>query len=145
MERPKLLYIALVVSLFVVSGCASMSEGSKKGAATGGLLGATAGAIIGHQSGSGIEGAAIGAAGGALAGAMIGDKMENARRNNPNHFAITEIVEYAQKGVPDDVIIQQIDRTQSKYYLTTETIVYLKNNNVSDKVINYMIATTQTN
>lgn len=134
--------ILMVLLAFVVSGCA-MTEGEKKGAAAGGALGAITGAVIGHQSGETGEGAAIGGAIGALAGTVAGRKMEEARKNNPNHLHITKIVEMSNEGVPDKVIIDNIERTDSVYYLNSETIDYLKKKGVSDKVVDYMLSTSQ--
>ncbi len=134
----------LMVCGIVLSGCATMGEKTKTGAIAGGVLGAAAGGIIGHQSGHGGEGAAIGAAVGALSGGVIGNQMDKQYyKNNEQHISIVEIADMAQKGVPDSVIISEVDRTDSKYKLTSEGITYLKNNGVSDKVIDYMLATVQ--
>lgn len=123
-------------------GCETMGEKTKTGALTGGLIGAAAGGIIGHQSGHGWEGAAIGAGAGALGGGLIGNQMDkNATAVNPNHLSTMQIADMASKKVPDDVIIEEINRTKSKYVLTSEIISYLKNNGVSDKVIDVMMAT----
>ncbi|MEW6102149.1 MAG: hypothetical protein AB1481_07680, partial [Candidatus Omnitrophota bacterium] len=54
----------------------------------------------------------------------------------------TAIVDMAAKGAPDDVIISEIQRTHSVYTLTSEIITYLKQNKVSDKVIDYMMSTS---
>ncbi|MBD3246152.1 MAG: hypothetical protein GF333_03985 [Candidatus Omnitrophica bacterium] len=130
--------LAMVIGGVCVAGC---TEGARTGGLTGGALGAATGAIIGHQSGETGEGAAIGAATGALAGGLIGDQMHKSRRSNPRHLAITEIVEMSQQGVPDQVIVDEIDRTNSEYYLKAEVISYLQGKGVSDRVINYMIET----
>lgn len=143
MKRGLLLVLCLV---FVVAfvGCESMGPKTKTGAVTGGLIGAAAGGIIGHQSGHGWEGAAIGAGAGALTGGLIGSSMDSkAQAVNPNHLSTMQIAEMAQKKVPDDVIIEEINRTKSKYTLTSEIITYLKDNGVSDKVIDVMMATSK--
>lgn len=138
--------IALLIFLsaaVVLAGCETMGQKTKTGAVTGGVIGAATGAIIGHQMGRGAEGAAIGAAVGAISGGLIGRQLDEldkkATATNPNHLAITSIVDMAQKGVPDDVIISEIKRTGSTYELTSEVITYLKQNKVGDKVINYML------
>lgn len=134
------LFIALA---FLLAGCESMGPKTKTGAVAGGLIGATAGGIIGHQSGSGLEGAAIGAAVGALSGGLIGSAMDDADKKalavNPSHITLMKIAEMGSQGVPDSVIIGEIQRTRSTYQLNSEIITYLKNNKVSDKVIDYMI------
>ena len=130
--------LCLVVAL---SGCQSMGEKAKTGTVAGGLLGAAAGGIIGHQSGHGLEGAAIGAGVGALGGALVGSSMDDKEQeaSNPEYLSIVEIVEMKSKGVPDDVIVEEIKRTKSTYKLSAETITYLKNNGVGDKVIDVML------
>ncbi|MEW6101721.1 MAG: hypothetical protein AB1481_05445 [Candidatus Omnitrophota bacterium] len=60
---------------------------------------------------------------------------------NPAYLPIMSIANMASQGVPDDVIIEEIKRTHSVYKLSSETITYLKQNNVSDRVIDFMIAT----
>jgi len=120
-----------------------MSGKTKSGALIGGIVGAGAGGIIGHQSGHGGEGAAIGAAVGAISGGLIGNQIgksdQKAQAANPSHLGILEIVDMASQGVPDDVIIDEIRRTDSEYDLSPETIDYLKDNGVSDKVIDEML------
>lgn len=59
---------------------------------------------------------------------------------NPSYLPITSIVNMASQGVPDSVIISEIEQTQSKYKLDTDTISYLRQNGVSDEVIDYMLA-----
>jgi len=134
----------LVLSLFLVlsaAGCASMGEKAKTGAVAGGLLGAAAGGIIGHQSGHGLEGAAIGGAAGVLGGGLIGNQMDKkALAANPNHITVIKIAEMAAKGIPDGVIISEIQRTKSVYTLTSEVITYLKENGVNDRVVDYMLS-----
>ena len=136
--------IAIVFLCFVLFvGCESMGEKTKGGALIGGIVGAGAGGIIGHQSGHGGEGAAIGAAVGAISGGLIGNQIDKndqeAKTTNPNHLGILQIVDMASQGVPDDVIIDEIRRTNSSYNLTSETITYLKENGVGDKVIDEML------
>jgi len=124
-----------------------MGPKARTGAVTGGLIGATAGGIIGHQSGSGLEGAAIGAAVGALSGGLIGSSIDQRDREamavNPNHIPLPKIAEMAKSGTPDAVIISEIDRTHSVYYLNSEIIAYLKNNKVGDRVVDYMMQTAR--
>ncbi len=60
---------------------------------------------------------------------------------NPYYLPVTKIAEMASTKVPDSVIIGEIQRTHSTYSLTAEVITYLKQNRVSDQVINYMLQT----
>ncbi len=127
-----------------VAGCENMGGNTKKGAGLGALAGAAAGGIIGHQGGHGWEGALIGGASGAVLGGVIGNESDKRQQElNKEHITIIEIAEMGQKGIPDEVIISEIDRTHSEYTLTSETITYLKDNKISDKVINRMMTTTR--
>lgn len=60
---------------------------------------------------------------------------------NPNYMPLTSIVHMASQGVPDVVIIDEIKRTGSVYKLNSEIITYLKQNSVSDEVIDFMMQT----
>lgn len=145
--KGKMLLILFVTVAVVLAGCETMGPKAKTGAVTAGVIGAGTGAIIGHQMGRTGEGAAIGAAIGALSGGLIGNQIDQldkrALETNPSYLTITAIAEMAYKGTPDDVIISEIDRTRSTYRLTSEIIAYLKQNKVSDRVINYMMATAR--
>lgn len=139
----KIIILFLALSLL---GCESMGPKTKTAAVTGGVIGAVAGGVIGHQMGEGVAGAAIGAAVGAVGGGLLGNEWDKADQksleDNPNYITIAGIVDMAAKGMPDDVIIEEIKRTKSVYHLSAETIGYLKNNKVSNKVVDYMLATT---
>lgn len=139
----KVYLCALTIASLALAGCESTGPKTKTGAVGGGLIGATAGGIIGHQSGHGLEGAGIGAAIGAVSGALLGNswdqKDKEATAVNPSYIPLTKIAEMAQSGTPDAVIISEIDRTRSTYDLNSEIITYLKNNKVSDRVIDYMM------
>jgi hypothetical protein len=58
---------------------------------------------------------------------------------NPYYLPLTKIVEMASQNAPDSVIISEIQRTHSVYKLNSEIITYLKQNKVSDTVIDYMM------
>ena len=134
--------VLILLFAAALAGCETLGEGTKKGAGIGALTGAAIGGIVGHQDGHAWEGALIGGAAGALSGGLIGYQMDKYQAaNNANYIPIDRIVEMASKGMPDDLIISEIDRTHSVYKLTSEIITYLKNNNVSDKVIDHMMQT----
>lgn len=145
--KSKMLLALFVALALVIAGCESMGPKTKTGAVAGGVIGAAAGGIIGHQSGHGLEGAGIGAAVGALSGGLLGSAMDQKDREamavNPSHIPLTKIAEMASSGTPDAVIIAEIDRTHSTYSLNSEIISYLKQNKVSDKVIDYMMGTSR--
>ena len=139
--RKKVLSSLLLILVLAITGCATMGEKTKTGAVAGGLVGAIAGGIIGHQSGHGLEGAAIGGATGVLSGGVIGSQMDKkALATNPSHITVMKIVDLAAKNIPDAVIISEIQRTKSVYNLTSEIITYLKENGVSDRVVDYMLS-----
>lgn len=144
MKKDILVVLSLVV---VLAGCQSTGPKTKTGAVTGGVIGAAIGGIIGHQSGHGLEGAGIGAAVGALGGALVGSAMDQSDKQalatNPEHLTLVKIAEMANQGTPDAVIIDEIQRTNSVYNLNSEIITYLKQNKVSDKVIDYMMSTAK--
>ncbi|WP_350283660.1 OmpA family protein [Nitrosomonas sp.] len=86
--------ISILLTGFVISGCADMS-GTQKGTGTGALLGAGTGAAIGALAGGG-KGAAIGAGAGAALGAGAGylwsKKMEEQKVQMENATAGTGVV-----------------------------------------------------
>lgn len=90
----KIRVIAILLTGFVISGCADMS-GAQKGTGTGALLGAGTGAAIGALAGGG-KGAAIGAGAGAALGAGAGylwsKKMEEQKVQMENATAGTGVV-----------------------------------------------------
>lgn len=143
--KGKILLVLIAGLALIAVGCESMGPKTKTGTVAGGVIGATAGGIIGHQSGHGLEGAGIGAVVGALGGALVGSGMDqhdkDAMAVNPNHIPLTKIAEMGSQGTPDAVIIAEIDRTHSVYKLNSEIITYLKQNKVSDRVIDHMMAT----
>jgi uncharacterized protein YcfJ len=135
---------------FLNAGCQSAQTRATEGAVIGGVLGAAAGGIIGHQSGHGAEGAGIGAAAGALAGAIAGSQIQKpgqaqqttqtTQAANPNQMAIQQIVDLTKQGVNEAVIIDKIRLTNSKFNLTAADIDYLKQQGVSQSVIDAMQA-----
>ncbi|MBP9853609.1 MAG: hypothetical protein KBD53_01935 [Candidatus Omnitrophica bacterium] len=137
----KFTIFALLLTL-ATYGCESLDTGTKKGAAIGALSGAALGGVIGHNDGRhGGEGAAIGLAAGALGGALIGNATDKKAASSSNYVTVIEIADMAEKGVPSNIIIDELIRTKSKYNLTSEQIDYLRSNGVEAKVIDYMLST----
>jgi uncharacterized protein YcfJ len=137
-----------LLAVLIVSGCASMGENTKKGAAIGGLAGAAVGGIVGYQNGHGLAGALIGGATGATAGGVLGNQADQNVRNAStsaaaSQLSVVDVARMGKEGVPEDVIIGEIDRTHSKFSLNSETITYLKTNNISDHVIDHMLASAK--
>lgn len=137
----KLTVLALLLTIFAY-GCESLDTGTKKGAALGALSGAAIGGIVGHNDDEhGAEGAAIGAAAGALSGALIGNAMDKKAKSSDSYLSVVEIADMAEKGVPSNIIIDEIERTRSRYNLTIEQIDYLRSKGVEGKVVDYMLTT----
>jgi len=152
MKRRIALILSIGVTLLAV-GCQNAQTKAVEGALIGGILGAGAGGIIGHQSRHAGEGVAIGAAAGAITGALIGSSMpkqqagqsatgatQGAQTANPNQMSIQQVVDMAQQNINENVIIDKIRLSNSKFHLTAEDINYLKQKGVTQKVIDAMQA-----
>jgi len=144
-------FISFIVCIFFVFlniGCQNTKTRAVEGAVIGGVIGAGAGGIIGQQKHRGSEGAGIGAAVGAIAGAIVGSQIEKPSQSNQstpvtqnvnlNQMSIQQIVDLTKQGVNEDVIIDKIRLTNSRYKLNVDDINYLKQNGVSQKVIDAM-------
>ena len=123
-------------------------------AGTGALAGAGIGAVGGGLIGGG-TGALIGGAVGATTGAVIGASLDASDRSslekqsprtlkkidNGEKLSPDDIKKMSRAGINDEVIISQIDATNSIFYLSSADIIDLKKSGVSQRVINYMIQT----
>lgn len=58
---------------------------------------------------------------------------------NPSYLSITSIANMCSQGIPEDVIIEEIQRTGSAYKLSLETIDYLRRNGAGERLINFML------
>lgn len=133
-----------LVLMVPVMGCAT-HEGT--GAAVGGLLGAGTGAIIGQAAGNTGAGALLGAGVGALTGAAVGnaeDRKEHreamqATATSQGPMSIQDVVYLTQSNVHESTIIKQIQTSRTVFQLGSGDVVQLKNQGVSDNVINAML------
>ena len=140
------IFIGILFLVSATAGCQSSDTRATEGTIIGGLLGATAGGIVGHQSGHGLEGAGIGAAAGALTGAIVGSNIKkqghkggsSAQAANPNQMTMQQIVDMTKQGINENVIIDKIRLTNSKFSLSPQEVGYLKEQGVSQDVINTM-------
>jgi len=142
---------ALAALVTLSSGC----DRTVGGALTGGVIGAGAGAIIGNQSGHAGEGALIGAGIGALSGGIIGHAIDDAERQELQQqhpetlerwdggqpLSPADVVNLTRARVSDNVIISQIRNTRTTYRLSAQDIIYLQQNGVSTRVIDFMVNT----
>lgn len=138
--------ICLIVSIITVSftGCAT-HEGT--GAAIGGALGAGTGTLIGAASGHAGAGALIGGGIGALGGALVGREEDKAERremvrqasaSSSGPMSTGDVLYMTSQGVSEDNIIAQIRNTRTRFVLTTDDLVNLKNQGVSPRVMQVM-------
>jgi len=146
----KLVVSALLVPVLFTCGCSSMSN-TEKGVGAGGLIGAGTGALIGHATGHTGAGALIGAGVGALSGGLIGNAVDESDKKTDAKIAaaaaaqqgpmgITDVVYLAQQHVTDEVIITQIRSTHAVFQLSAGDTVWLKQQGVSDAVVQEMLA-----
>lgn len=134
-----------IILLVPTMGCAT-HEGT--GAAVGGLLGAGTGALIGKAAGNTGAGTLLGAGVGALAGAAVGnaeDRKEHreavqaAAATSQGPMSIQDVVYLTQSNVHESTIIKQIQTSRTVFQLGSGDVVQLKNQGVSDNVINAML------
>jgi hypothetical protein len=144
-----------VIASFALLACGCQSANNKAGEGTvvGGVLGAGAGAIIGNQSHHAAGGALIGGALGALGGALVGSNVPKNQQPQAQagyepqpgyqspysqQISIDEIVTLTGQGASDEIIIDRIKATNSRFTLTEAQIASLKSKGVSQAVINAM-------
>ncbi|MCI0704893.1 MAG: DUF1269 domain-containing protein [Planctomycetia bacterium] len=145
---------AVLVFAVASSGCATMSN-AEKGAIGGGVVGTAAGTAIGAATGDPLLGAGIGAATGTLGGALLGKSIDRDERREreinqaaavaaaqaqQRRMGIADVMDMAQKGHDDQVIINQIRSTGSTFQLNGSDLDMLKNSGVSARVIAEMQA-----
>ncbi len=149
-----------VVALMVAAGAAGCETKAGTGALVGGAAGAGLGAIIGNQShGHAAGGAVIGGLVGAGTGALIGNEMDksdardqqrqqsyNTRDPQPTRSysndtrGVTrqDVISWTGRGTSDDIIIDRIERSHTKFYLSAADETQLRDNGVSEEVIRTM-------
>lgn len=143
--------------VFVSPGCQSKTG---SGAVIGGATGAAVGGVIGHNSGSRSgEGALIGGAIGALSGALIGRGIDERDRQaaysyqasedfDRRHAAKTspskqDVIDWTARGTSDDIIIDRIERSGAVFRLSASEENRLRDEGVSEEVIQAMKATAR--
>lgn len=140
--------LAMISAAVFLVSCESKAG---TGAIAGAGLGAASGALITGTGGGALIGGAIGAAGGALIGAALDDTdRRSMEQQSPRtlkkidrgeQLSVDDIKKMSKAGLSDNVIISQIQATNSTFYLSTADIIDLKNSGVSQRVIDYMIQT----
>ena len=150
MVRTRLLIIVVALGSWLSTGCSSMSN-TEKGVGLGGLIGAGVGTAVGAATGDTGTGAVVGGLLGAGVGGLAGADADARDREQadirraaaeaqatPGPVGLTDVVQLTQRGVSDDVIINHIRQSRSTYRLSTQDILMLQENKVSDRVINEM-------
>ncbi|MFH1128336.1 MAG: glycine zipper domain-containing protein [Candidatus Omnitrophota bacterium] len=148
----KTISLIIILSFVLIGlGCEGTKSKAVEGSVVGGVVGAGAGAIIGSVMGKAGVGAGIGAAVGAVSGGLIGSQIEKkpqaettpqqaAQTVTTEQMSVLQIIELTQQGTPDDIIIDKIKKTNSKFNLSAEDINYLQKQRISQKVIDAMMA-----
>jgi hypothetical protein len=144
------LFILSGFTVLTASGCATNTG---TGALAGGGLGAATGAVIGSATGHAGTGAAIGAGLGAAAGGLIGAGQDENDRKNADRVAqasavqqqramsIHDVVYMSRQGIAEETIIAQIQSSGSYFQLTSADIVELRQQGVSERVVQTMLST----
>lgn len=146
MSNIRLVKVAVLPAMLMLCGCASMTP-TDRGVLGGGAIGAGTGAIVGNALGNTGAGAAIGAVVGAVSGGLIGNEVEKSEQRQvaavqaQTQLGIADVIQMAQSHISDPVIIQQIRTSGSVYHLSGPDVLTLKQNGVSDVVVQEMMAT----
>ncbi len=152
----------LIATTLGAAGPIACENKTQSGALIGGLGGAGVGAAIGSASGNAGKGALIGGAAGVLGGALVGNGMdrsekkkaeqaEAARRSEERSYARTperltrqDVVRWSDDGISDEVIIDRIERSDAIFRLSAKDENSLRDDGVSEDVIEAMKHTVRT-
>jgi len=146
MKKISFIMCILAVSSILLTSCESKAG---TGALVGGGLGAGTGALIG-----GGKGALIGGGVGIVAGALVGHMLDESERNrvednsprtlkhidNGEQLSVNDVIALHKSGISDKKIMDLIEKTNSRYYLSSETIHRLERAGISDRLIEFMKA-----
>lgn len=155
--KTKYITSCLVTTAVALSsvGCANKTQsGSAIGAGTGAAIGASVGSLVHSSAGAG---ALIGVGVGALSGALIGNAMDEQDKRQaqelrnlpPNKNYVNspvskqDVVDWNRRGVKDEVIIDRIERSGTRFYLTAADENMLRENGVKEEVVRAMKDTTR--
>ena len=140
--------ILAIGPILMTTGCENKAE---TGALVGAGVGMGAGALVSPTPAGVLVGGAVGAVGGALIGAAL-DSSDRDKLNSESprttrkidrgeQLSTRDIEKMTQAGLSDDKIIGAINSTGSVYHLSASDVQELKNNGVSQRVIDYMLQT----
>src|SRR4051794_14726182 len=139
-----------LLTIATAGGCETSSY-MQRGTLLGGLGGAGIGALVGKATGHTAVGTAVGAGAGAIAGAAVGSQMDNneARKQaaaaaqadiDPGGATTVDVLQMTRAGVPPQEIINYVNHAGMLDALTTQDVIYLRNQGVSSEVVQAMIA-----
>src|SRR5215469_16240456 len=156
MRRLQVLTLTVAASAVIMTGC-TYPNGAPNNTGTGALIGAGSGAAMGAALGGrdAAAGALIGGIFGAITGTLIGNSIDRAQadqlqaqapvtyvrvqQNQP--LTVDDVKALVRAKVSDDVIIAQIQNSHTIYHLSPQDIIDLHSAGVSDRIVNFMIAT----
>src|SRR5262249_55435838 len=148
MNRTKLASMLLLPSL-LTCGCTGMYH-TDQGMATGGVVGGLLGAGVGALTHRPAAGALIGAGTGALVGGAVGNAQDRADAKKAAaavaaaqqaQMRLEDIANLTANGISDVEIINQIRTTGSVFHLTSDQLIWLRQQHVSNAVVTEMQAT----
>jgi hypothetical protein len=132
--------LLLGLACLAITGCQTPNQ--TNGAVAGGVMGGILGTGVGILARNPAAGALIGAGTGAVVGSAVGASQDKKEAKAAQAYAaahpplsLPDVVQMANSGVSDTVIIQQMDATHSAYNLTPADIQYLTQAHVSNNVI----------
>src|SRR4051812_10089740 len=141
-----------LLTISAASGCQSSSY-TQRGTVLGGLGGAGIGALIGRATGHTTAGAAIGAGAGAVTGAAVGSGLDEIEARNraeiaaqlgrdvdPGGATTVEVLEMTRAGVAPQLIINYVNSAGMMQPLTTQDVIYLRDQGVDANVVQAMLA-----
>ena len=151
----RIIRIAAVVAASLTLFACYSPLGRPDYTASGALAGAATGAVIGSAAGGDPGSAVLGAAVGTIVGSLIGHGLDQAqesqlrteapqtlqRLEEGQPLTVQDVRALARAGISDDLIISQIRNSRTIYHLTTADIIALKNEGISERVIDFMINT----
>jgi Glycine zipper len=141
MMRARLFGLFIASSIcFIMAGCQSGPH-AQQGTLLGGLTGGAMGALIGDRSDNALPGAMIGALAGGLAGNAVGGRVDQEIEASkvppvsPSAVTIPDLISLSRSGLSEEVILNQVRANGFNGNLTSDTLIYLKNQGVSDRAI----------
>lgn len=130
--RGNMVVVGIVVAAVFISGCATMSPGTKTGAGVGGVLGGVTGALIDKDNPW--RGGIIGAAAGAIIGGTIGSMTDRATDEAAEKGQATEYTRTTADGSVETVRATPYGYTADGNYKLIKTQVVRNGVVVSEEV-----------